>query len=133
LRTAELALEAGADVLVAQGWEAGGNAGWVSTRVLVPQLVDAAGHVPVLAAAGITDGRGIAAALALGAQGGVLGTRFLASVEMTIDSSWKNRIVAADAADAVKVPHNERVMPLFKRLLAEADAALESARTVASA
>jgi enoyl-[acyl-carrier protein] reductase II len=113
LRSAELALEAGADVLVAQGWEAGGNAGWVSTMVLVPQLVDAAGDVPVLAAGGIADGRGIAAALALGAQGVVLGTRFLASVEMTIDSSWKDRIVAADATDAVKVPHSERVLPPF--------------------
>jgi enoyl-[acyl-carrier protein] reductase II len=67
-RSAELALEAGADVLVAQGWEAGGNAGWVGTLVLVPQVVDAAGEVPVLAAGGIADGRGIAAALALGAH-----------------------------------------------------------------
>jgi nitronate monooxygenase/enoyl-[acyl-carrier protein] reductase II len=113
LRTAESALEAGADVLVAQGWDAGGNAGWVGTMVLVPQVVDAAGDVPVLAAGGIGDGRGIAAALALGAQGVVLGTRFLASVEMTIDPSWKDRIVAADATDAVKVPHSERVMPPF--------------------
>jgi enoyl-[acyl-carrier protein] reductase II len=113
LRSAESALEAGTDVLVAQGWEAGGNAGWVGTMVLVPQLVDAAGEVPVLAAGGIGDGRGIVAALALGAQGVVLGTRFLASVEMTIDPSWKARIVAADATDAMKVPHSERVMPPF--------------------
>lgn len=113
LRTAEAALEAGADVLVAQGWEAGGNAGWVGTMVLVPQIVDAAGDVPVLAAGGIADGRGIAAALALGAQGVVLGTRFLASVEMKIDASWKERIVAADATEAVKVPHSERVLPPF--------------------
>jgi enoyl-[acyl-carrier protein] reductase II len=113
LRTAELALEAGADVLVAQGWEAGGNAGWVGTMVLLPQVVDAAGEVPVLAAGGIADGRGIAAALALGAQGVVLGTRFLASAEMAIDQSWKNRIVAADATDTVKVPNSERVMPPY--------------------
>jgi enoyl-[acyl-carrier protein] reductase II len=112
-RSAELALEAGADVLVAQGWEAGGNAGWVGTLVLVPQVVDAAGAVPVLAAGGIADGRGIAAALALGAQGAVLGTRFLASEEMTIDQAWKDRIVAADATDAVKVATSERVMPPF--------------------
>jgi enoyl-[acyl-carrier protein] reductase II len=112
-RSAELALEAGADVLVAQGWEAGGNAGWVGTLVLVPQVVDAAGEVPVLAAGGIADGRGIAAALALGAQGAVLGTRFLASEEMTIDQAWKDRIVAADATDAVKVATSERVMPPF--------------------
>ena len=112
-RTAELALEAGADVLVAQGWEAGGNAGWVSTMVLVPQVVDVAGQVPVLAAGGIADGRGIAAALALGADGVLLGTRFLASAEMAIDQAWKERIVAADATDAVKVPSSERVMPPF--------------------
>jgi enoyl-[acyl-carrier protein] reductase II len=110
---AERALEAGADVLVGQGWEAGGNAGWVATMVLVPQLVDLAGDVPVLAAGGIGDGRGIAAALALGAQGVVLGTRFLASTEMTVAPEWKARIVAADASDAVKVPHGERVLPPF--------------------
>jgi enoyl-[acyl-carrier protein] reductase II len=112
-RTAELALEAGTDVLVAQGWEAGGNAGWVGTMALVPDVVDSAGAVPVLAAGGIADGRGVAAALALGAQGVVLGTRFLASVEMPIDASWKSRIVAAEATDAVKVPNSERVMPPF--------------------
>ena len=111
--TAEAALAAGADVVVAQGWEAGGNAGWVGTIVLVPQIVDAAGDAPVLAAGGIGDGRGVAAALVLVAQGVVLGTRFLASVEMTVDRSWKERLVAADAADAVKVPHSERVMPPF--------------------
>jgi enoyl-[acyl-carrier protein] reductase II len=111
LATAEAALACGADVLVAQGWEAGGNAGWVSTLVLVPQVVDAAGGVPVLAAGGIADGRGIAAALALGAQGVMLGTRFLASVELGIDAAWKERIVAADANDAVKVENAERVVP----------------------
>ncbi len=112
-RTAELALEAGADVLVAQGWEAGGNAGWVGTMALVPHVVDAAGDVPVLAAGGIADGRGVAAALALGAQGVVLGTRFLASIEMSDRPSWKDRIVAADATDTVKVPNSERIMPPF--------------------
>jgi enoyl-[acyl-carrier protein] reductase II len=113
LRSAELALEAGADVLVAQGWEAGGNAGWVATMVLVPQVVDAAGDVPVLAAGGIGDGRGLAAALALGAQGVVVGTRFLATREMRIHPAWKQRIVDADATDAVKVAHGERVLPPF--------------------
>lgn len=113
LRAAELALEAGADVLVAQGWEAGGHAGWVATMVLVPQVVDAAGDVPVLAAGGIADGRGIAAALALGAQGVLIGTRFLASTEMAIDRAWKERIVEADATEAIKVPSHERVLPPF--------------------
>ena len=100
-------------MLIAQGAEAGGNAGWVSTMVLVPAVVDIAGGVPVVAAGGIGDGRGIAAAFALGAQGVSLGTRFLASSEMTIDRAWKDRIVAAGALDAVKVPHSERVMPPF--------------------
>jgi nitronate monooxygenase/enoyl-[acyl-carrier protein] reductase II len=67
----------------------------------------------VLAAGGIADGRGLAAALALGAQGAVLGTRFLATREMRIDPAWKQRIVAADAVDAVKVSHSERVLPPF--------------------
>ena len=107
------AIDAGADILIAQGTEAGGNAGWVSTMVLVPAVVDVAGGVPVVAAGGIADGRGIAGALALGAQGVSLGTRFLASSEMMIDAAWKDRIVAAGALDAVKVPHAERVMPPF--------------------
>jgi len=67
----------------------------------------------VLAAGGIADGRGIAAALALGAQGVVMGTRFLATTEMTIDQGWKDRIVAAHAQDAVKVANSDRVMPPF--------------------
>jgi enoyl-[acyl-carrier protein] reductase II len=81
---AEVALKAGADVLVAQGSEAGGNAGWISTLVLVPAVVDMAGDVPVVAAGGIGDGRGIAAALALGAKGAWLGTRFWQECEAAL-------------------------------------------------
>lgn len=110
---AEVALEAGADVIVAQGTEAGGNAGWVSTMVLVPAVVDLAGSIPVVAAGGIADGRGMAAALALGADGVSLGTRFLATTEMTIDQAWKERIVAAHARDAIKVTHSDRALPPF--------------------
>jgi enoyl-[acyl-carrier protein] reductase II len=110
---AETALAAGADVLIAQGTESGGNAGWVTTMVLVPVVADLAGEVPVVAAGGIGDGRGIAAALALGAQGASLGTRFLATPEMAVDQSWKERIVAAGPLDAVKVDHSERVLPPF--------------------
>jgi enoyl-[acyl-carrier protein] reductase II len=112
-RAAELALEAGSDALVAQGTEAGGNSGWISTMVLVPAVVDVAGEVPVVAAGGIGDGRGIAAALVLGAQGASLGTRFLATTEMRIREAWKRRIIDADAIDAVKVAHSERVLPPF--------------------
>jgi enoyl-[acyl-carrier protein] reductase II len=114
-REAEEAVAAGADVIVAQGAEAGGHSGSVSTMVLVPQVVDVAGDVPVVAAGGIADGRGLAAALALGAQGVSMGTRFLASAELGIDDAWKRRIVEADAVDAVKVVNSERVLPPYSR------------------
>jgi enoyl-[acyl-carrier protein] reductase II len=112
---AEEAVAAGADVIIAQGGEAGGNGGWVGTIVIVPQVVEVAGDVPVVAAGGIADGRGLAAALALGAQGVCMGTRFLASTELGIAEEWKRRIVEADATDAVKVVNSERVMPPFNR------------------
>jgi enoyl-[acyl-carrier protein] reductase II len=114
-RQAEEAVAAGADVLVAQGGEAGGHCGSVATIVLVPQVVDVAGDVPVVAAGGIADGRGLAAALALGAQGVSMGTRFLAATEMRIADDWKRRIVEADALDAVKVVNSERVLPPYTR------------------
>jgi enoyl-[acyl-carrier protein] reductase II len=112
---AEEAVAAGADVIVAQGGEAGGHSGSIATIVLVPQVVDVAGDVPVIAAGGIADGRGLAAALALGAQGVSMGTRFLASHELAIADAWKRRVVDADAADAVKVPNSERVLPPYNR------------------
>jgi enoyl-[acyl-carrier protein] reductase II len=112
---AEEAVATGADVIVAQGGEAGGHSGAVSTMVLVPQVVDVAGDIPVVAAGGIADGRGLAAALALGAQGVSMGTRFLASTEMGIADDWKRRIVEADAADAVNVPNSDRVLPAYNR------------------
>ncbi|MFF5701116.1 NAD(P)H-dependent flavin oxidoreductase [Streptomyces sp. NPDC012794] len=112
---AEEALRAGADVIVAQGGEAGGQGGDVGTMVMVPDVVDLAGEVPVLAAGGIADGRGLAAALALGAQGVVMGTRFLASVEMSVSQAWKDRVVASGAADTVKVVGSERILPPFNR------------------
>ncbi|MHB8612719.1 MAG: NAD(P)H-dependent flavin oxidoreductase [Candidatus Dormibacteraceae bacterium] len=71
----------GADVIVAQGTEGGGHVGMMSTLSLVPQVVDVVGSVPVLAAGGIADGRGLAAVLMLGAQGALIGTRFLATPE----------------------------------------------------
>jgi len=114
-REAEEAVAAGADVIIAQGGEAGGHSGSVSTMVLVPQVVDVAGDTPVVAAGGIADGRGLAAALALGAQGVSMGTRFLASAELGIADAWKRRIVEADALDAVKVVNSERVLPPYSR------------------
>ena len=112
---AEEAVAAGADVLIAQGGEAGGHAGSIATMVLVPQVVDIAGDVPVIAAGGIADGRGLAAALMLGAQGVSMGTRFLASRELAIADAWKRRVVEADAGDAVKVANSERVLPPYNR------------------
>jgi enoyl-[acyl-carrier protein] reductase II len=112
---AAIALERGADVLIAQGGEAGGHSGDVAAMVLVPQVVDLAGDVPVVAAGGIADGRGIAAALALGAQGVAMGTRLLASEEMSIAPEWKRMIVAAKATDAIKVDAVDELLPPYNR------------------
>ncbi len=72
-REAELAVEHAADVIIARGGEAGGHAGVIGTFVMVPAVVDIAGDIPVLAAGGIVDGRGLAAPLCRGAQGVVMG------------------------------------------------------------
>lgn len=96
---AKRALGEGADVLVAQGTEAGGHGAKRATLPLVPQVVDIAGSKPVLAAGGIADGRGLAAALALGAAGVVCGTAFYASVEGVTHASAKRAVVAATGDD----------------------------------
>jgi NAD(P)H-dependent flavin oxidoreductase YrpB (nitropropane dioxygenase family) len=97
---ARRAVDAGVDVVVAQGWEAGGHVrGTVATLPLVPAVVDAAGDVPVIAAGGIADGRGMAAAMALGAAGVWVGTRFLASEEASIHPEYRRRILAASESD----------------------------------
>lgn len=98
---ARRAAAAGADAIVAQGTEAGGHTGRVSTLPLVPAIVDAVSPIPVIAAGGIADGRGIAAALMLGAEGVWLGTRFVASQEAQAHAATKQRIVEAGAADTV--------------------------------
>ena len=90
----------GVDAIVAQGMEAGGHVGTVTTMVLVPCVVDAV-PVPVLAAGGIVDGRGIAAGLMLGAQGAWIGTRFIATVEATAHQSHKQKILEADEEGTV--------------------------------
>jgi enoyl-[acyl-carrier protein] reductase II len=92
---------AGADVVVAQGTEAGGHTGEVGTLALVPQVVDAV-RIPVLAAGGITDGRGVVAALALGAQGVVMGTRFIATPEATAARQYRDALVRASQDDTVR-------------------------------
>lgn len=96
---ARAACAAGADLIVAEGAEAGGHSGFRSTLPLVPAIVDAVHPVPVVAAGGIGDGRGLAAALMLGAQGALLGTRFYASREALGTDAAKQRIVAASGSD----------------------------------
>jgi nitronate monooxygenase/enoyl-[acyl-carrier protein] reductase II len=106
------AAERGADVVIAQGGEAGGYGGEVSTMALVPQVVDAVSPVPVVAAGGIFDGRGIAAALMLGAVGVNVGTRFIASREATVSDGWKHAIAAASSEEAVKAHVLNDITPL---------------------
>jgi enoyl-[acyl-carrier protein] reductase II len=94
------AVEAGCDIVVAQGTEAGGHTGKIGTLTLVPLIVDRV-KVPVLAAGGIFDGRGLAAALALGAQGVWMGTRFVASTEARAHERYKKQITEIDETQTV--------------------------------
>jgi NAD(P)H-dependent flavin oxidoreductase YrpB (nitropropane dioxygenase family) len=109
------AAEAGADVLVAQGTEAGGHVVWMASLPLVPMMVKALAPLPVLCAGGIADGRGLAAALALGAEGVLLGTRFMATPEAPIHANFKQAIVKSDGHDTVltEIPDlaSQRVWP----------------------
>jgi nitronate monooxygenase len=101
--SARQALAAGADVLVAQGTEGGGHGGGRGLITLVPELFDlAGGSVPVVAAGGIADGRGLAAALMLGADGVLVGTRFHASEEAAAPPAAKDRICSANGDDTVR-------------------------------
>src|SRR5450631_3742260 len=106
------AAERGVDVIIAQGGESGGYAGDVSTMALVPQVVDAVAPIPVVAAGGIYDGRGIAAALMLGAAGVNLGTRFIASQESPAPDEWKQAIVAARSEDIMRAEVLNDIVPL---------------------
>jgi NAD(P)H-dependent flavin oxidoreductase YrpB (nitropropane dioxygenase family) len=109
------AAEAGADVLVAQGTEAGGHVGWMASLPLVPMMVKAVAPLPVLCAGGIADGCGLAAALALGAEGALLGTRLLATTEAPLHPNFKQAIVKSDGHDTVltEIPDlaSQRVWP----------------------
>ncbi|MDN3568653.1 NAD(P)H-dependent flavin oxidoreductase [Paeniroseomonas aquatica] len=100
---ARQAVRSGVDVVVAQGWEAGGHVrGTVATLPLVPAVVDAVGPgTPVVAAGGIADGRGLAAALCLGAAGAWIGTRFLASEEATVHARYRELLFGASEDDTV--------------------------------
>lgn len=109
---AKEAIAGGTNVIVAQGAEAGGhrstfkldedgNAHLIGTMALIPQIVDAAGNIPVVASGGVMDGRGIAASLALGAQGVQLGTRFLTAKESGAFSAYKNRLLRGEEIDTL--------------------------------
>ena len=96
------AVESGADAVMAQGVEAGGHVrGEITTFALIPAMRDAIGDTPLIAAGGIADGRGLAAALALGADGAAFGTRFLASEEAAAHPLYKRRVVEARAGDTI--------------------------------
>ncbi len=102
VRHAIAAVEAGCDLVVAQGTEAGGHTGQIATFALVPQIVDAVGdRIPVVAAGGITDGRGLAAALSLGADGVWIGTRFIATPEARAVMGYKDKLLAMHEDDTV--------------------------------
>jgi enoyl-[acyl-carrier protein] reductase II len=92
---------AGADVVAAQGTEAGGHTGEIGTLALVPQVVDAV-KIPVVAAGGIVDGRGVVAALALGAQAAIIGTRFIATPEATAAKQYREALVRAEEDETIR-------------------------------
>src|ERR671939_743351 len=108
-RAAELAV----DVIIAQGSEAGGQGMslGVGAMALIPQVVDAVAPIPVLAAGAVADGRGLAAALVLGAQGANVGARFLASEEASADESWKRTILATESEDVVRFEVWKEIFP----------------------
>ena len=102
---AKRVVAAGADVVVAQGWDAGGHVwGQVGTLALVPAVVDAVEPTPVIAAGGIGDARGVAAVLALGAQGAWVGTRFLMAEEAPVHEHYQRRLIEAAETDALWFP-----------------------------
>jgi enoyl-[acyl-carrier protein] reductase II len=102
VRHAIAAVEAGCDFVIAQGTEAGGHTGTIATMPLVPQIVDVVGErTPVVAAGGIFDGRGLAAALSLGADGVWLGTRFIATPEARAVDGYKEALLGAHEDDTV--------------------------------
>lgn len=101
VRNALRQMKAGVDIIVAQGYEAGGHTGRIATFPLVPQVVDAVAPTPVLAAGGIADGRGVAAALALGAQGVWVGTAFLVALESDLYPPMQDAILKASSEEFV--------------------------------
>lgn len=106
----------GVDGLIAEGMECGGHVGEITTMALTPQIVDAV-KIPVIAAGGIFDGRGMAAALCLGAEGVQMGTRFLASKECTIHENYKNYLIKAGDRDTVLTGYQGHYVRVLKNKL----------------
>jgi nitronate monooxygenase/enoyl-[acyl-carrier protein] reductase II len=111
VQQAKQAAASGVDIIAAQGSEAGGFSGTIASLVLISQIVAAVHPIPVVAAGGIADGTGLAAALVLGAQGANIGTRFLASAEAPVSDTWKQAIISAESEDAVKVEFWDDIFP----------------------
>jgi enoyl-[acyl-carrier protein] reductase II len=111
----------GVDALIAEGCESGGHIGELTTMALVPQVVGAVG-IPVIAAGGIADGRGVAAAFMLGASGVQVGTRFLVASECTVAQPYKDRVIKAKDSDTVVTgrPTGHPVRVLKNRFTKEA-------------
>jgi enoyl-[acyl-carrier protein] reductase II len=103
----------GVDAIIAQGSEAGGQgmALGVGAMALIPQVADAVDPIPVLAAGGVADGRGLAAALVLGAQGANVGTRFLASEEASADDTWKRAILETESEEVIRFEAFKEILP----------------------
>lgn len=117
---ARLMERAGADAVVAEGMESGGHIGETTTIALVPQVVDAV-SIPVIAAGGIADGRGVAAAFMLGAEGVQIGTRFVVSKESIVHENYKERVIKAKDIDSVVtgVSHGHPVRCLRNKMTRE--------------
>src|SRR6185295_8034843 len=98
LKHAQKAIQLGADAVTVQGGEGGGHTGSVASSILLPQVLDAV-QVPVVAAGGFRDGRGLAAALAYGAAGIAMGTRFLLTRESPVPEATKSRYISCEPTD----------------------------------
>lgn len=128
VQQAREALECGVDAIIAQGSEGGGQglALGVGTMALIPQVVDVAGSIPVLAAGGVADGRGLAAALTLGAQGVNIGTRFVASSEASASDAWKELVLKTASEDVVRFEAWQEIFPAQKGAYAVSPRVLRS-------
>ena len=115
VRLARKAEEAGVDAVIAEGTESGGHGGFdeITTMVLIPQVVEKV-KIPVIAAGGIADGRGLVAALSLGAEGIQMGTRFLATTEAIIHENYKRAVIEARDDDTVVIGHSNALLRVLK-------------------